>query len=66
MSALNQKTIKAPISFEGVGLHTGKKVLMTIYPASPNSGVIFKRVDIKKDNLIGFPDTLRDFTISSL
>ena len=52
MSALNQKTIRAPISFEGVGLHTGKKVLMTIYPASPNSGVIFKRVDIKKDNLI--------------
>ena len=48
----NQKTIKAPINFEGVGLHTGKKVLMTIYPASPNSGVIFKRVDIKKDNSI--------------
>ena len=52
MSALNQKTIKSSISFEGVGLHTGKKVLMTIYPAQPNSGVIFKRVDIKKDNLI--------------
>tara|TARA_B100000123_G_scaffold129690_1_gene95649 strand:+ start:122 stop:1048 length:927 start_codon:yes stop_codon:yes gene_type:complete len=55
MSALNQKTIKAPISFEGVGLHTGKEVLMKIYPAQPNSGVIFKRVDIKKDNLI-IPD----------
>ena len=55
MSTLNQKTIKAPISFEGVGLHTGKEVLMTIYPAQPNSGIVFKRVDIKKDNLI-FPD----------
>jgi len=55
MSSLNQKTIKAPMSFEGVGLHTGKEVLMKIYPAKPNSGIVFKRVDIKKDNLI-FPD----------
>ena len=55
MSSLNQKTIKAPMSFEGVGLHTGKEVLMKIYPAKPNSGIVFKRVDIKKNNLI-FPD----------
>ncbi len=52
MSSLNQKTLKAPISFKGVGLHTGKKVQMTIYPAKPNSGITFKRVDIKKDNII--------------
>ena len=52
MSSLNQKTLKNPVSFEGVGLHTGKKVLMTVYPAKPNSGIIFKRVDIKKDNII--------------
>ena len=52
MSSLNQKTLKAPVSFEGVGLHTGKKVLMTVYPAKPNSGIVFKRVDIKKDNII--------------
>ena len=52
MSVLNQKTLKAPISFNGVGLHTGKEVLMTIYPAKPNSGITFKRIDLQKDNII--------------
>ena len=52
MSVLNQKSLKAPISFNGVGLHTGKEVLMTIYPAKPNSGIIFKRIDLQKDNII--------------
>ena len=52
MSILNQKTIKEPIKFCGVGLHTGKKVNMKIFPAEPNTGIIFKRVDLKKDNLV--------------
>jgi len=52
MSVLNQKTIKEPIKFSGVGLHTGKKVNMKIFPAEPNTGIIFKRVDLKKDNLV--------------
>jgi len=52
MSTLNQKTLKDPITFNGVGLHSGKEVVMTIYPAKPNSGITFKRVDIKNDNLI--------------
>ena len=54
MSVLNQKTIKNTIKFEGIGLHTGKKVLMTLFPSPPNSGIIFKRSDLKKNNLI-FP-----------
>ena len=52
MSVLNQKTISKNISFEGVGLHTGCKVNMTIKPAEPNSGIIFKRTDLKKNNII--------------
>ena len=55
MSNLNQKTLKSEIKFEGVGLHTGKPVSMTIKPAEPNSGIIFKRVDISDNNLI-FPN----------
>ena len=55
MSVLNQKTIKDTIKFEGIGLHTGKKVLMTLFPSPPNSGIIFKRSDLKKNNLI-FPN----------
>ena len=43
MSVLNQKTLKNPITINGVGLHTGKMVNMKIFPAEPNSGIIFKR-----------------------
>jgi len=36
-----QKTLKAKVSFEGIGLHTGDKVGITISPAPPNTGIIF-------------------------
>ena len=52
MSVLSQKTIKKSIKYEGVGLHTGKKVSMTVFPSAPNTGIIFKRIDLKKNNLI--------------
>jgi len=52
MSVLNQKTINRDITFKGVGLHSGVVVTMTIKPAAPNSGIIFKRVDLKKNNII--------------
>ena len=52
MSALSQKTLKKQIKFDGVGLHTGKKVSMTVFPSGPNTGITFKRIDLKKNNLI--------------
>ena len=52
MSALNQKTLKQKIKFEGIGLHTGKEVSMTILPSQPNSGIIFKRTDLKNNNIV--------------
>ena len=52
MSVLNQKTIKKSIHIEGVGLHSGKKVKIDIHPSGPNSGIIFKRVDVQKNNII--------------
>ena len=52
VSYLNQKTIKAPITFQGVGLHSGRKVKVKILPANPNNGIIFKRVDLKGNNLV--------------
>ena len=36
----------------GIGIHTGEKVNMNILPASPNTGIVFKRIDIKENNLI--------------
>ena len=41
-----QRTIKTTMKATGVGLHTGKKVLMTLRPAGINMGIIFRRVDI--------------------
>ena len=52
MSALNQKTVKKKVSFNGVGLHNGRNVNISIKPAAPNTGIVFKRIDLDKDNLI--------------
>jgi UDP-3-O-[3-hydroxymyristoyl] N-acetylglucosamine deacetylase len=40
------------IIIDGIGLHTGELVNMTIHPAEPNTGIIFKRTDLKNNNLI--------------
>jgi len=61
MSVLKQKTINNSIKFEGIGLHSGKKVLMHLHPAPPNTGIIFKRSDIKINNII-YPNV---FNVSS-
>ena len=45
-AVLQQQTLAKPASFSGVGLHSGNKVSMTLLPALPNSGIIFRRVDL--------------------
>ena len=52
MSLLNQKTIKKPIKINGIGLHNGKNVTLEIKPSEPNTGIIFKRTDVAKNNII--------------
>ena len=52
MSVLNQKTVRETIEINGVGLHGGKKVKLKIKPAEPNTGIIFKRVDLKNNNYV--------------
>ncbi len=52
MSILTQKTVSKKISFSGVGIHSGKKVNLNILPSGPNSGIIFKRVDLNKNNIV--------------
>ena len=43
-----QRTLKSVIRATGVGLHTGEKVAMTLRPAPPNSGIVFRRIDLSK------------------
>jgi UDP-3-O-[3-hydroxymyristoyl] N-acetylglucosamine deacetylase len=52
MSGLNQKTIKQDISFKGIGLHSGLDANLTLKPAEPNTGIVFKRTDLKENNII--------------
>ena len=52
MSYLTQKTIKKNISFCGIALHSGLNVNVCIKPAEPDFGIVFKRVDLKLNNVI--------------
>ena len=52
MSLLNQKTIKKQVSFSGIGLHSGIRVNICVKPSAPDTGIVFKRIDLKENNLI--------------
>ncbi len=52
MNKFCQKTISEEIKLKGIGLHNGQKVNLTIIPAEANTGIIFKRTDIKTENTI--------------
>ena len=52
MSILNQKTISKKISIGGVGLHTGNLVEINLLPAQPNTGILFKRIDLNNNNIV--------------
>ncbi len=47
-----QKTLNNEVNFSGIGLHSGAKVDVTLVPANSNSGIVFKRTDLEKDNEI--------------
>jgi len=44
---LQQQTLAKPVSFSGIGLHSGNKVSMTLLPAPASTGIIFRRVDLE-------------------
>ena len=52
MSYLTQKTIKNNVNFSGIALHSGLSVNVCIKPAEPNFGIVFKRVDLKENNIV--------------
>lgn len=43
---IRQRTLKNVIRATGVGLHTGEKVYLTLRPAAPNTGIVFRRIDL--------------------
>lgn len=55
-SSRTQNTIKEPVSFSGIGIHTGKVVSMRFVPADCGTGVVFKRMDLPSKPVV--PATL--------
>ena len=52
MSEIYQKTLSKKVSFQGIGLHSGQNSTVNLIPANEDEGIIFKRVDLNKNNLI--------------
>jgi UDP-3-O-[3-hydroxymyristoyl] N-acetylglucosamine deacetylase len=52
MQDVYQKTISNSKSFEGIGLHSGKKSKITILPGKDDQGIVFKRIDLKQNNYV--------------
>ncbi len=70
MSLLSQKTLKKTATFSGVGLHNGKFAKVLIKPSEPNTGIVFKRVDLQSNNYVypsftNVTSTLLNTTISN-
>ncbi len=63
---IRQRTLKNVIRATGVGLHIGKKVYLTLRPASVNTGIIFRRVDLDKPvEIKASPENVGDTKLST-
>ncbi len=66
LNYIPQRTLRHDICAMGIGLHTGEKILLTLKPALPNTGIVFKRTDL--DPIVEIPariDYVRDTTLST-
>ena len=52
MSDLFQKTISKQTEFKGIGLHSGLESKIKVVPAESNTGIVFKRIDLRENNII--------------
>ena len=63
---IKQRTIQKSVQTSGVGLHNGEKVTMTLKPAEVDQGIVFRRVDQKKNHEVKIsPDAVKDTKMCS-
>ena len=63
---IKQRTLKNIIRATGVGLHTGEKVFLTLRPAAPNTGIVFRRIDLDQPvEIKADPHLVKDTRLSS-
>jgi UDP-3-O-[3-hydroxymyristoyl] N-acetylglucosamine deacetylase len=62
---LKQRTLSSKIKASGVGLHTGKKITLTLNPAQINTGITFVRTDLKSDQIKASLENVHDTRLST-
>ncbi len=63
---IKQRTLKNAIRATGVGLHTGEKIYLTLRPAPPDSGIVFRRVDLRPPvEIRAHPENVGDTRLST-
>lgn len=63
---IRQRTLKNIIKATGVGLHTGEKVYLSLRPAAPNTGIVFRRMDLPEPvDIPATPQNVGDTTLST-
>ncbi|MCW8874658.1 MAG: UDP-3-O-acyl-N-acetylglucosamine deacetylase, partial [Gammaproteobacteria bacterium] len=63
---IRQRTLKNVIRATGVGLHTGEKVYLTLRPAAPNTGIVFRRTDLEPPvEIRARPENVGDTVLST-
>jgi UDP-3-O-[3-hydroxymyristoyl] N-acetylglucosamine deacetylase len=63
---IRQRTLKNVIRATGVGIHTGEKVYMTLRPAAPDAGIVFRRVDLPQPvEIKACPELVGDTSLST-
>ena len=63
---IKQRTLKNVIRATGIGLHTGEKVYLTLRPAAPETGVVFRRIDLDQPvEICATAENVGDTTLST-
>ena len=63
---IRQRTLKNVIRATGVGLHTGEKILLTLRPAAPDTGIVFRRIDFAEPiEIAACPNNVGDTRLST-
>jgi UDP-3-O-[3-hydroxymyristoyl] N-acetylglucosamine deacetylase len=58
IATASQQTLKSAIGCRGIGLHSGRKVSMTLHPAPPDAGIVFRRTDQAAEIRAGWANTV--------
>ena len=63
---LEQRTLRRSVSTVGIGLHSGQKVGLTLHPAAPNTGIVYRRVDLETPfEIVSSPEAVGETMLST-